>query len=179
MLAVAVASVVHFWFKDENFHHELAMQHCIEKLDWQGVLDEAARQKSEPTRAIVMMKNLALARLGRQGTDLYLYKNGSKDYAAPFGMRTMLAVGPLIYYHYGLLNYSARLCTEMGVEFGWRAEHLKTLAKFTAITGEEVPLAADSICVHGDNPSAVEFVKNIRAKLIEEGVTIAPICEIV
>ena len=51
--------------------------------------------------------------------------------------------------------------------------------KVTAITGEEVPLAADSICVHGDNPSAVEFVKNIRAKLIEEGVTIAPICEIV
>ena len=51
--------------------------------------------------------------------------------------------------------------------------------KVTAITGEDVPLAADSICVHGDNPSAVEFVKNIRAKLIEEGVTIAPICEIV
>lgn len=137
VLAVAVASVVHFWFKDENFHHELAMQHCIEKLDWQGVLDEAARQKSEPTRAIVMMKNLALARLGRQGTDLYLYKNGSKDYAAPFGMRTMLAVGPLIYYHYGLLNYSARLCTEMGVEFGWRAEHLKTLAKCALLNREQ------------------------------------------
>ena len=48
-----------------------------------------------------------------------------------------------------------------------------------AITGEEVPLKADSICVHGDNPSAVEFVKNIRAKLTEEGVIIAPIKEIV
>ena len=51
--------------------------------------------------------------------------------------------------------------------------------KVTAITGEEVPLTADSICVHGDNPSAVEFVKNIRAKLIEEGVTIAPLYDIV
>ena len=51
--------------------------------------------------------------------------------------------------------------------------------KVTAITGEEVPLAADSICVHGDNPSAVEFVKNIRARLEAEGVTIAPISEIV
>ena len=48
-----------------------------------------------------------------------------------------------------------------------------------AITGETVPLKADSICVHGDNPSAVEFVKNIRARLTEEGVTIAPIREIV
>lgn len=51
--------------------------------------------------------------------------------------------------------------------------------KVTAITGEEVPLCADSICVHGDNVSAVEFVKNIRARLISEGVEIAPISEIV
>ena len=51
--------------------------------------------------------------------------------------------------------------------------------KVTAITGEEVPLAADSICVHGDNPSAVEFVKNIRARLEAEGVTIAPIADFV
>lgn len=51
--------------------------------------------------------------------------------------------------------------------------------KVTAITGEEVPLEVHSICVHGDNPSAVAFVKNIRAKLEEEGVTIAPIAQIV
>jgi UPF0271 protein len=44
----------------------------------------------------------------------------------------------------------------------------------TAITGEEVAISADSICVHGDNPSAVAFVKNIRAALESEGVTIAP-----
>lgn len=37
--------------------------------------------------------------------------------------------------------------------------------KVTAITGEEVSIDAHSICVHGDNPSAVEFVKNIRAEL--------------
>ncbi|MBQ2323294.1 MAG: LamB/YcsF family protein, partial [Oscillospiraceae bacterium] len=52
-------------------------------------------------------------------------------------------------------------------------------SKVTAITGEEVPLEVHSICVHGDNPSAVAFVKNIRARLEEEGVTIAPIAQIV
>ena len=51
--------------------------------------------------------------------------------------------------------------------------------KVTAITGEEVSIDAHSICVHGDNPSAVEFVKNIRATLESEGITIAPIAEIV
>ena len=51
--------------------------------------------------------------------------------------------------------------------------------KVIAITGEEVPLKVHSICVHGDNPSAVEFVKNIRAALEAEGVAIAPIRDIV
>lgn len=51
--------------------------------------------------------------------------------------------------------------------------------KVIAITGEEVPLEAHSICVHGDNPSAVEFVKTIRARLEAEGVVIAPLAQIV
>ena len=51
--------------------------------------------------------------------------------------------------------------------------------KVTAITGEEVPLDAHSICVHGDNPQAVEFVKSIRARLIAEGISIVPLGDIV
>lgn len=42
----------------------------------------------------------------------------------------------------------------------------------TAITGEKVEMKADSICVHGDNPEAVEFVKKIKETLEKEGVTI-------
>ncbi len=49
----------------------------------------------------------------------------------------------------------------------------------TAVTGETVPLSADSICVHGDNPSALAFVKNIRARLQAEGVEIVPLSGIV
>ena len=60
-----------------------------------------------------------------------------------------------------------------------RTVRMVTEGKVTAITGEEVAIEAHSICVHGDNPSAVEFVKNIRARLEAEGVTIAPIAEIV
>ena len=60
-----------------------------------------------------------------------------------------------------------------------RTIRMVTEGKVTAITGEEVSIDAHSICVHGDNPSAVEFVKNIRARLEAEGVTIAPISEIV
>ena len=137
VLGALIWAVVNYWYKDENYHHELRMQRCIEQNDWQGVVSEAALQEDEPTRAIVMMRNLALSRLGRQADEMYLYPNGSKRYEAPFDMRLMLCVGPMIYYHYGMINYSARLCTEMGVEFGWRVENLKLLAKCAILNKEE------------------------------------------
>lgn len=44
--------------------------------------------------------------------------------------------------------------------------------KVTTIDGKEISIAADSICVHGDNPEAVEFVKNIRESLLSEGIEV-------
>lgn len=60
-----------------------------------------------------------------------------------------------------------------------RTIRMVTEGKVQAITGEEVEIDAHSICVHGDNPSAVEFVKNIRAKLTDNGVAVTPVGEIV
>ena len=113
------------------------MQHLVLQTDWEGVLREAITQEDEPTRDIVMMRNLALSRIGRQGDDMYQYPNGSKNYDAPFGMRMILASGTLIYYQYGLLNSCSRLCTEMGVEFGWRAEHLQYLIRCAVLDGDK------------------------------------------
>lgn len=140
LLAAIAVGLYASWFKDENFHHELTMQRCIDRQDWQGVLDEAARQKDEPTRAIVMMKNLALFRLGRQGNEMFNYANGMKPYNTELPMNTLMAIGPLMYYYYGLPNYGHRFCMEIGVEFGWRADQCEVLAKCAIINGEE-PLA--------------------------------------
>jgi UPF0271 protein len=43
----------------------------------------------------------------------------------------------------------------------------------TAITGKAVPVAAQTICVHGDNPHAVGIIKRIRERLTEGGVVLA------
>ena len=137
LLAVGVS---HFWYKDSNFHRELRMQHCIDRLDWEGVVSEAATQMEEPTRAIVMMKNLALWRLGRQSTEMYQFKNGSQISNAPFGVRMMQVIGMLIYYQYGKLNDCTRLATEMGVEYDWRTEYYKYLTRCAILDGDK-PLA--------------------------------------
>ena len=87
-----------------------------------------------------MMRNLALSRLGVQGSQMFLYKNGSKAYDSPFGIRLMLVAAPMIYYQYGMLNYCNRLSMEMGVEFGFRVEDYQLLAN-CAILENDQPLA--------------------------------------
>ena len=45
----------------------------------------------------------------------------------------------------------------------------------TCIDGSEIALRADTICVHGDNPAALELVRNIRRALEASGVQIAAV----
>ena len=44
--------------------------------------------------------------------------------------------------------------------------------KVRAITGKEIPIQADSICVHGDGEKALLFVEKLRKTLEKEWVTI-------
>ena len=137
LVAVAGYSVHRFWYKDYNFHKELRMQQCMENLDWQGIVDEAVTGNEEPTRAIVMMKDLALFRLGRQGNEMYRYKDGSKACDTPVPVRMMQVVGYSLYYNYGLINYCHRWCMEQGVEFGFCVEYQKYLMRCALMNHEQ------------------------------------------
>lgn len=46
--------------------------------------------------------------------------------------------------------------------------------RVTAINGADIELHADTICVHGDNPEAVNLVRQIRSVLATAGVVVAP-----
>lgn len=43
-----------------------------------------------------------------------------------------------------------------------------------AITGKEVPVTADSVCVHGDGEKALLFVQKLNEAFRNEGITVAP-----
>lgn len=136
VLAATVFGVHKAWMKDENFHREVTMMHYAEQTRWEEMLEEAAKQQDVPTRAIVMMRNLALSRLGRQGSEMCQYVNGSKEPDSPFTPPASMIVGDLIYYNYGMMNDCHHMCIEGGVEFGWRVQHLKYLARCGLMTGE-------------------------------------------
>lgn len=44
-----------------------------------------------------------------------------------------------------------------------------------SVSGKAIPLAAETICVHGDGPNSVELARTVRTVLEEEGVAIASI----
>ena len=50
--------------------------------------------------------------------------------------------------------------------------------KVTAVTGKDIPIKADSVCVHGDGVKALAFVKKIRETLTAEGIEIVPLADI-
>ena len=136
LLAAIVAGVWKYWYKDSNFHHELRMERCIEQADWEGVLEEGKKQEGEPTRAIVLMHNLALSRLGLQCEEMYRFPKGSKKADTMLPVYMYNTAGRLIYYHYGVMNECHRICMEEGVEYGWNVELLQYMARNALFTNE-------------------------------------------
>ncbi len=55
-----------------------------------------------------------------------------------------------------------------------RALKMAMEGRVIAIDGTEIELKADTLCVHGDNPAAVEMVKRIRQELREAGASVIP-----
>ena len=54
-----------------------------------------------------------------------------------------------------------------------RMVQLATTGVIQAVDGSDLHLRADSICVHGDSPGAVQMAAQIRQALLARGVTIA------
>ena len=53
-----------------------------------------------------------------------------------------------------------------------------TEGKATAITGEQIDVQADSLCLHGDTPGAVEMAASLKRELEAADVEILPLARI-
>ena len=135
-IVVLTGIVALCWNKDQNFHRELTLRRALEHQDWAAMLTTARTTKGEPTRAICMMKNLALQRTGRLLRDQGSYPDGFCRPKSPFPIHTVHTVGKALYLQFGLPNYCYRWCMEDGVEYGWTAEGLKLMVKCSLLNGE-------------------------------------------
>ena len=60
-----------------------------------------------------------------------------------------------------------------------RSLQMVTEGRTKAINGDLIELEADSLCLHGDTPGAVDMAKELKAALEAEGVEIRPLGELV
>lgn len=173
-LSVCVAAIVTVWgswYKDDNFHTELAMSYAVDRSDWQQVTDiytkataanarsdakaYAARTKElagvkdnsqaneiteryqkwffEPTRNMVMYRDLALLKSDRALDEAFSMKDGSRLQNSRSQIPMALQAGKQFYLHYGLVNMCYRWCFEDAVENGWNYSTLKYITMHAVI----------------------------------------------
>lgn len=61
-----------------------------------------------------------------------------------------------------------------GDDIADRVLTMVTEGRVTAVDGTTIPVDAESVCVHGDSPGAVEIAAAVRARLTEHGIRPAP-----
>ena len=112
----------------------------------------------DPALALLAISGTALEQVARE--------QGARVFSEVFADRAYLPSGQLVPRSQpGAVLHDPRASADRLVGY------LKT-GRMPVIGGEPIALRADSICVHGDNPEAVEMARAIRARIEAEGVVV-------
>jgi len=171
---VAIAAVWGFWFKDDNFHTELAMSEAVDRFDWDRTIEifrqaEKSHAKSdakvyasrtkkiasahstdqineiveryndrffEPTRSMVLYRDLALLKTNRALDEAFTMKDGGRLQKSRTVIPMAWQSGKQLYFQYGLVNMSYRWCLEDVIEHSWSYGTLKYMAMHCTIMQE-------------------------------------------
>ena len=90
----------------------------------------------EPTRLMVMYRDLAMVMLGTEGAQGFAYRDGGRSQARKFELPMAYQAGRQLYLYYGIPNFSYRWSMENTVEYGWSVTDLKYAAMSLMVRGE-------------------------------------------
>ncbi|CDH23521.1 LamB/YcsF family protein [Xenorhabdus bovienii] len=115
---------------------------------------------------LVIDPNLALVGLAGSNILRLAQEKGLKTIAEAFADRTYTAAGELVSRREaGAVLHDANLVAQ-------RMLQLVTEGGVDSIDGKFTPIKADSICVHGDSPGALDMAKQVKKVLQQAGITI-------
>lgn len=123
---------------DENYHAELRMARAAEEGRWPAVLAEMRQARQKPTRAMWLLKNMALLHEGRLAASWLDYPCITQMPSAADSVPVSLVEtnGPLIYYLQGCIDFSYRWNMENMVEYGPSMKRLRLMTRCALINGE-------------------------------------------
>ena len=167
-LLLCSLGVNYFNFDDYNYHAEIRMYRAVDEQRWNDVLAEMADIPDDPTREMVMFKNIALMNTGETGDKMFKYANTGKPPHVydSLAVHMVQTAGSMIYYQYGKANFAYRWCVENGVEFGYNIDNLKLMTKCAIVSGEPV-LAMKYINILKTTTFHKEWAKRFEKLIIE------------
>lgn len=124
------------WFNDANFRYELKMNRLAWEKNWDQIIEEAHTWDKEPTRLMVMFKNLALFKEGRAGDEMFRFLDGGAKENSMIDERMTQLGGKYMYLNYAKFNFCYRWCLEDAVEYGNKVEYLKYMSLCALYSGE-------------------------------------------
>lgn len=138
-----------------------------------GALGNVAAASHDVAAGIIAAVRAAfptMAILAISGTQLELVARGAgvEVYSEIFADRAYQPDGMLVPRGQpGAVIHDAGQAAQRLLDF---VEH----GRMAVVGGQPIPLAAHSVCVHGDTPGAVDMARHIRAELIEAGLALGP-----
>ena len=125
-------------FTDSNYHAELKMLRAVDEQRWDDVLSEFRVARGNPSRMMVMYRDIALLNKGEL-LSRYQYNNRP---ANPTVMSDSIVVrlcdttGDFIYYNFGETCFGIRRAIERCMHYGFSYYTLRVLARCALINGE-------------------------------------------
>ncbi|MBO7588929.1 MAG: hypothetical protein J6T18_05845 [Bacteroidaceae bacterium] len=108
--------------------------------DIESIVDRYSSRFYEPTRIMVLYKDIALFCLGTEAESMFSFRDGARKQKRRYDIPMAIQAGKQLYFYWGLPNYCHRWCIEESVEYGWSYSTLK-YAAMSAISMEECDLA--------------------------------------
>lgn len=147
-LGLTIALPSSFWFRDDNYRAELRMIHATDNFEWESVIGiydriqgkHEAEQYWQPTRIMVLLKDLALLKTGKDNDRTFDFDDGSKEQNRNFNLPMSLQIGKTFFFNYGLPGVCNRWCIEESILSGFNNNTYKYLA-MNAILQNKTELA--------------------------------------
>lgn len=135
VLAVCAVLLYLSWFRDTNYWAETSMIEAVNRMDWQktiGIMKDLNGKADkdpeyQPTRVMVLLKDLALIKTGQEGQSAFAFDDGDADQKNSHEIPMVLEIGKILYLHYGIPGFCHRWSMEEAGEFGWSPDALKYL----------------------------------------------------
>ena len=125
-------------FSDSNYYAELRMLRAVDEQRWDDVLNEARAAKGNPSRMMVMYRDIALLNKG-EVLNRYLYNNRPANttiMSDSIVVRLCDTTGDFIYYNFGETCFGIRRAIERSMHYGFSYYTMRLLARCALINGE-------------------------------------------